>query len=447
MKKQKVQSKVEVSELEAKLSHKIAKLERRLELTVLSTNEMQAKNRLVKIKIDDSRREKYHYHSIIDGISHEIEEYSKRAKATSKVIQISAQEGERQSALIRNIRSKSASNKVRFTGRFTELHEQILEDRQAKQITTKQLEDGMKLLIKQSIEPFEHGMILNRLNTHWRSKVKAEKHSLDTYMRKLRTYEQGFAQIKSATGTATIEDFVTTLLKSAEQQGNVKSYLNNLEAQIEMLEDKNTQTLRTIERHKANKENDSTKVHGELQKIRSCIGHYSQYLVEAQLHQSTLDRALQACVKSIKGVIQQFKASEFELRIAVAERITEFTELNSGNFTGFLGQIEEYLTTLKTFIGYANGLPSPELRALDLAAVPTYTTDSTSMSLIKRHFMQLNPSQLLDSFETEDSKLYHPFRRRELVSRAKSRVDGLIQAKGRVSSKSPNVGSNRSFAL
>lgn len=57
----------------------------------------------------------------------------------------------------------------------------------------------------------------------------------------------------------------------------VTSYLNNLEAQVEMLENKNTQTLRTIERHRANTADDSTKVDDQLQKSRSCIGNYSQY--------------------------------------------------------------------------------------------------------------------------------------------------------------------------
>lgn len=442
------QSKVETSAIERKLLHKISKLERKLELTVFSTNEMQAKNKLVRRKIDDFRREKYHYHAIIGGLSNEIGDFSKKSQQISLHAQKTASEDERHISMIHNIRSKSASNKLHYSTRFTELQSQILEDKQNKQVTIKRLEDGMKMLSKTNVDPIEHFKILKSLDTRWSAKVKSEKRNIDIYTKKLRLCEQAVQQIKAATGIETIEDMVTTFLKSEEQQVSVTSYLNNLVAQIEMIEEKNRQTFEVIARHRSLKKADSKKIDFELQSLKNSITHTSTFVEASKLQQSGLDAALDGCVEIIKRVIEKFQETEFKLKVAVSDHVTEFTELNFNNFTIYLGQIEEYLACLRTFIGYANKSPSPELRAMNLEAIPTKKQSRRAVSVIYSQIREfVNPPMLLDSFDTEELKS-HPLRVREFRARAKSRVDGIIQNKHmQAGSKSPSQAVSRSFFL
>mmetsp|Transcript_22074 Transcript_22074/g.40226 ORF Transcript_22074/g.40226 Transcript_22074/m.40226 type:complete len:509 (-) Transcript_22074:1288-2814(-) len=440
----KVQSKVAIMSRERKLLNKIAKLERKLELTVFSTNDMQAKNHSVRRKIDDFRREKYHYQTIIENLSGEIGDFSKKTHDANKQAMKSAQEEERHINLIRSIRSKSASEKVHFSSRYSELHAHILEDRQNKQASIRKLEDGMKLLSKQNVDPLEHFKILNRLSLRWSSKVRAEKRNIDSYTKKLRLYEEAVAQIKAATGIETIEDMVTTFLKSEEQQVNVTSYLNNLVAQIEMLEEKNRQTMEIINRHKLVKSDDNKRIDLELQTLKDSIQLNTHSVVQGSKHQKELDAGLNACVKSMKAIIELFQQTEFELKVAVPEHVNELTELNSSNFTIFLGQIEEYLTCLKTFIGYANKSPSPELRALNLETIPKKNLTRKAVSIREL----VNPAQLIESFDTDDNAKAQPLRLRELRARAKSRVDSIVSTKHHLAgSKSPSQAMSRSFFL
>jgi chromosome segregation ATPase len=406
-----------------KLRHRITKLERKLELVVFSVNEMQVENRSARKKVDNLRSEKQHYHFVIDNLTAEIDLQTKLTLTENTLTAANAQDNSSQITRMNSIRSKSLNDRLHFSSRFTELHSQVLEDRHNKQGVLKQLEHGMKMLSKQTFDPLEHSKVLTTLNSRWTSKIKSQKRSVDVYIKQLRLKEEAIGQITAASGIESTEDIVVTFVKSEEQRVKVTSYLNSLIAQIEMLEQANQRTLLSLDRHRATKQSDAKSTHVELQQLKDSIAHNSHFVRSSGELQSAVEASLSSCIKHIKDIVCEFQQTEFKLQ--VAERIDEFSEVDLGNLTALLGQIEEYSTCLLTFIGYANRSPSPELRAIDLKSMPKVSRKSVSVSFTQIRRL-VNPSHLLDS--SEDLKSY-PLQLREFRARAKSRLDSLIASK------------------
>lgn len=81
-------------------------------------------------------------------------------------------------------------------------------------------------------------------------KVKDRKKSLDNYFKHIKALESAFVQMSEATGISSIEEIVTTFIKSEEQKYTVSAYINELTAEIDQIEENNRKTSKTIERCK-----------------------------------------------------------------------------------------------------------------------------------------------------------------------------------------------------
>lgn len=70
---------------------------------------------------------------------------------------------------------------------------------------------------------------------------KDKKHLLDKYMRNAKIIEDAFEQIREQSGSSTmnIEEIVTTFIKAEEQNRSLQTYVNLLNQETDVLEDRN----------------------------------------------------------------------------------------------------------------------------------------------------------------------------------------------------------------
>jgi chromosome segregation ATPase len=73
---------------------------------------------------------------------------------------------------------------------------------------------------------------------------------LDVYVRHIKSLETAFTQMSEATGISSVEEVVTTFIKSEEQKYSVAAYINELTAEIDQIEENNRNTKKAIERCK-----------------------------------------------------------------------------------------------------------------------------------------------------------------------------------------------------
>lgn len=78
---------------------------------------------------------------------------------------------------------------------------------------------------------------------------KEKKHLLDKYMRNARIIEDAFEQIReqSGGGQLNIEEIVTTFIKAEEQNRSLQTYVNQLNQETDMMEERNRQLDGNIE--------------------------------------------------------------------------------------------------------------------------------------------------------------------------------------------------------
>ena len=72
---------------------------------------------------------------------------------------------------------------------------------------------------------------------------KEKKHLLDKYMRNAKIIEDAFEQIREQSGSATmnIEEIVTAFIKAEEQNRSLQTYVNLLNQETDVLEERNRQ--------------------------------------------------------------------------------------------------------------------------------------------------------------------------------------------------------------
>ena len=66
------------------------------------------------------------------------------------------------------------------------------------------------------------------------------------YIRHVKSLETAFMQMSEATGISSVEEVVTTFIKSEEQKYSVAAYINELTAEIDQIEESNRNTKRRL---------------------------------------------------------------------------------------------------------------------------------------------------------------------------------------------------------
>lgn len=325
------------------LKSQITVLERKLDLEVTTLNKAKNNNRKLRSQINEYRLDKSAHKQSLIAIS---ENLDKTYKETGKRLEENLKTGELdevQHERIFKIRAKSANQRSVFEEKISTLNSMLRNV--SSNLNTSNIED--KAYAVQSIEVIR---VLKTISKFSQTFTVDKKKHLEHYLKHIHSLETGFTSIKSATGINIIEDIVTSCLKSEEQNTQILEYLNNLNSEIDLLEEKQKNYSLKIQALKGSK----SKGEVSLQEFNTQNGENLKKL-EKNLELKKLNiektlKELQTALPLLKKIYLKLQNFHFAgLKIEHLE-LDSIEKLNKESAGSMLGNIEDFSRTLATIL-------------------------------------------------------------------------------------------------
>jgi hypothetical protein len=218
-------SKLRILDLKAKISVQ----ERKLDLEISSLNNSKFRNRQLRSQIDEYRLDKSAHKQSLNAISENLGKVYKEADQVKENNLKTQENDEEEQEKILKMRVRSASHRSAYDEKMSHLASVL---RNSDLNSRFLIED--KTYAAQSIEVIS---VLKSTSRFSQKYSIDKKRFLDNYLKHINSLKSGFESIKTATGINVIEDMVTSCVKSEEQNLQVLSYLNLLNAEIDLLEE------------------------------------------------------------------------------------------------------------------------------------------------------------------------------------------------------------------
>ena len=177
------------------------------------------------------------------------------------------------------LKKKHEDEKESFEARIKKLQDQLKErdDSELDHSKTKEM-GGSKKLNLANAEFSNPAQLLKERLKKKTANNKEKKNLMDMYVRNVKVIEDAFDQIKEATGISSIEEIVTTFIKSEEQNNSLFNYVNMFNSDIDMINEQNQTIRHEIEAHEKQgalteqqKEGMKTQMEGDISQIKKKI--------------------------------------------------------------------------------------------------------------------------------------------------------------------------------
>ncbi|OMJ78548.1 hypothetical protein SteCoe_21610 [Stentor coeruleus] len=208
----------------------ISVLEKKLELEINTLNQTKYKNRQLRQQINEYRLDKSAHKQSLNAVIENLEKTSKAANEQYDELLRKNDENISQKEKIGMLRTKSANQRFKYDEKISTLSSVLKNSK----FDTKFLYEETQY----STQSTEVLSVLKRLIKFSNRLTINKKHEIDQYIKHVTLLDNYFNEIKIVTGMNEIKDIVTSCLKSEEQSQQVLSYLNNLNSDIDLLEEK-----------------------------------------------------------------------------------------------------------------------------------------------------------------------------------------------------------------
>ena len=143
---------------------------------------------------------------------------------------------------------------------------------------------------------------------------------------------------------------MTTFIKAEEQNYTLYNYVNMLNSDIDMVEEQNKQIAEEIE------------YHGKLISMSNAEKTTARENLEREIEETKKSNAereeqisnIESQMSQIKDFVEQmvacFRSSHFKLAVASRMQYDEQTQFNENNVTMYLAELEEFVSSLITYV-------------------------------------------------------------------------------------------------
>lgn len=250
------------------------------------------------------------------------------------------------------LKSKHEEDKEDFEIQIKNLQQQLKERDKNLEFDDKQLnqnvQDKGKGNKKQEFaNPIE--ILKIRLNNIV-AKNKEKKRLLDQYIRNAKIIEEAFETIKEGSGITNYDEIVTTFIKAEEQNYSLYSYVNQLNQETDILEENNRYLDSEIERYEQLAKMTTQELHDRLGQMREHAGDLKNEIHEAQDQCKYMQNNFQEVKEMVQKMVEKFKQAKFTAKVAATQLYDENTVFNENNVTNYLAELEEYISSLITFV-------------------------------------------------------------------------------------------------
>lgn len=218
-------------------------LENRLDKANQKFNEAIAQNKVLREEIDNLRRERQIFDKIYQKLEKELQ--NKRKEMAKKIEEANSAYEQRDKAQeeLQKIKGQSKKEQEEFEQEWKNLNKLIEQD--------KKMKDFLKFKMQEK-EQADNIDVPRHEDDNFKKKNKVDPQVINA--ERVKSYEEAFNKIQSATGIQDIDELVDTFIKAEDKNFTLFKFVNELSNDIETLE-KQIQDLQTeIEKCKQQEE-------------------------------------------------------------------------------------------------------------------------------------------------------------------------------------------------
>lgn len=400
-KKDELQAKLPSVKEERRLEVKIRTLEGNLQQEMVKLNDMQSKNKELREKINVLRREKQAYLEMFENMEQELIEKAREAEKCNKEHLESSKAEEKYKLKMLKLKAKAEEDIAQLQSQFSQMQSVIEEDRKKQNAAVKEIANTLtspdgRGTGEDAVDPHT---VLEALYNKWSSACKERKRVVDQYHKNIRILSDAFNQIREATGIDDIDEMVTAFIKSEEQHYALYSYVNSLNTELDGLEEryqylsKHYEQLRNLlDQEKSSNIAVATELNDQIRELNE---EKNNTLEEIQ----ALKDEISSIQEPVEEMIKEFEECNFTLEFNKKLTRDEGFLVNEQNVEQYLGELEEYLSSLITHLAYENGKKGAALSAILAEDFPSKTDKEVPQFLSDL----LQAENIVEDVETEDN--------------------------------------------
>lgn len=340
------------------IAKQIQILENRLDKSLVHYNEALGKNKELREKIDELRRERVVFDGIYKKLEREIHDRSKELKELVQEADAAYKQRDAMQTEMAALKVRAEQESNDFEREWKELTKAIEADRK---VHDGAASDGKAAAGKNGNRgdlTIEQERDLKKKIAQGAWLIGKDKANIQVSQDKVASYEEAFNKIQSATGIGDIDELVDKFIEAEDKNYSLFNYVNQLAAEIEKLEAQVADTKNEIEKYKGqgvNSDNQRKRILRELE------GRLEKTHNKAEAYDAKYQAAMNH-INQLKTSIMTIFSKTGCNTPGVAELLGSqgVTEANMMQYLGIIEQrINELLHAYSTLMRGA-GVPAPD---------------------------------------------------------------------------------------
>lgn len=355
-----------------RIGREICKLENRLDKALVKFNESVGRNKQLRTRIDNLRRERVVFDGIYKKLERELHEKKKEMQAIIRDSTNAYDARGRAQSEVQQLKAQAEADRHEFQKDWTELGRLIEKDRalrderRAEAVHAAEREAAMGSDIAEREEAATSE--IRPSDDEW----DAGKDRLDPSLRPTDTavasYEGAFRKIQEAVGSSDVEEVVQKFLDAEEKNFSLFNFVNEQNSEIERLEVMIGDTKAEIERFKGQGRSSDRE---RRKNLRTLDDRLRRTEAKAKSCEAAYERATRTITKLKQGIQSIFS------RIGCASTSVEETLGNQGvtesNMMQYLGIIEQRTNEILQMYASSQATTDPGLLAGSAPEVASHT--------------------------------------------------------------------------
>jgi len=399
-KQDELKSKLPSFKEERRLDQRIKTFENNLQKEVVKLNDIQTKNKALREKINVLRREKKAYKENFERIEQELKEKSLEAEKSHQNYLNYVKAEEKYKLKMLKLKNKAEQDINQIQSQFTAMQSAIEEDKKKQYSTAKEMNSifkGTEIPGAREDHVDPHSVI-QALYNKWVSACRERKRVVDQYHKNIKVLSDAFNQIREATGIDNIEEMVTSFIKSEEQHYTLYSYVNTLNTELDSLEERYQYLCDHYEKLKnimEQEKNESLIAASQLSSQVEELNAEEQKLTEEI---SGLKKEISEVQDPVEEMIKEFEECLFTLDFNKKLTRDEGFTVNEQNIEQYLGELEDYLSSLVTHLATEKGMSVFDVSLENISQKETKKVPENLKEFLEEE-------NLIDESEVEDTPL------------------------------------------
>ena len=268
------------------------------------------------------------------------------------------------------LKQKDQDDKTSFEDKMRDLKKKLSDtDTSSQRLGRSMMQDNASTMAQgaQTSEEFSNPAdLLKERLVKWVKNNKEKKHLMDKYIRNVKVIEDAFEQIREAEGIPTVQEIVSTFVKSEEQNYHMTNYLNTLNSEIDTIQEQNRKIQAEIEKHEKIQKLSEDEKQAQIELLKTDIQVTKLQIEQRDSEIEKRMNNLKQIQKHVEKMVAAFQSSSLPLSVAQHMQYDEDTILNDKNATQYMAEVEEYIGLLITNLAYKRQQPNAAISAIPL---------------------------------------------------------------------------------